>query len=106
MLHGKVTPARCQPAIDRPVTPGTATRHHFAWLAHDRAPVIRNTPIGDAAREVAHAVRRDVPRERAHRLGERKSLPAITHLAERRIEVVAPREDATVGATCGLLPLV
>ena len=67
--------------------------------------MIGNAPVGDAAREVAHAVRRDVPFERADRLGERQARAAIAHLAERRVEVVAPRVDAPVGAAPGLLPL-
>src|SRR5690349_16600468 len=105
MFGCEVAPARREPTIDLPITPCSTARHDFSWLARGGPSMIRRAPIGHAAREVAHAVRRDVPQEAAHRLGERLSFAAIAHLAERSVEVVAPREHAAIDAAARFFPL-
>ena len=61
VLGREVPPARREPAIDRPVTPRPTARHDLARLARRGPAGIGDAPVGDAAREIAHAVRRDVP---------------------------------------------
>lgn len=81
-------------------------RGRAAWRRGAVPRARRHRPLGDVPCAVEHAVGRDVGREGAARLGRDDAPTRVAHPAERRVEPIAPRVRAPVGAPRGLLPLV